>query len=193
MLALAMLTGLLPVTCFAAKLNEYDENNGLIAYNGFSVYAVSGAYGATVHSAPAAGAIMQVTFRDCTAIELYGGTGVDRAYADIYLDGELVKSIDTYSQSVEKTVLFYSVSGLERGEHVLKLVVSENKNSASVGTWVEVDMVASDGVLIEKAIEIKDPEEGNQIIDDTLLSYSEGWTSYSLLDASRGFYKNTAY
>lgn len=191
MIFLSMVISALPVNA-APKLNQYDQNNKLIYYNGFSEYAVDGAYGTSVNSAPSPGAIMQATFKDCTTIELYGGRGIDRAYADIYIDDELVESINTYSATTERNVLLYKVSGLTRGEHVLKVVVSKTKDNASVGTWVEVDMVASDGVLMEKKLQIKDPEEGNQIIDDSLLFYEGDWTGYSLLDETRGFYKNTA-
>lgn len=189
----AMLAAMLaPLAGLAAELNEYDNDNALIIFRGFGRYEVSGAYGPTVHSAPGAGAIMQAAFSDCTEIHLYGSRSVDRACADIYIDGELVEGIDTYKSVLERNVLLFSISGLEKGEHVLQVVVLDERNPASVGGWVELDMIKSDGILIEKELQVKDPEEGNQIIDDALLSYSNGWYNYTMLESSRGFYKNTA-
>ena len=176
----------------AVSLTRYDNNDPLIQYVGWSEYGATDAYGASVHSAPNPGSLMQACFSDCTTIELYGGRGPDRGFLNVYIDGVLMDSIDTYAAAVERDQVLLRISDLPRGEHTLQIIVANQKNEASSANWMEVDGVASDGILIDRAIEVIDPETGNQIIDDVLPEYSGSWTNYTLLDESRGFYSNTA-
>lgn len=178
---------------YAATLKDYDESDTKILFSaGWGAFSVSDAYNGTVHSTSAADARMQAVFQKCTAIEVYGGTGPNRGYFDVLLDGKKVGNINTYSQNVATNICLYKTEGLERGTHTVEIITAGTKDSSSYDTWVEMDRIASDGELIETSQEETDPEQGNQIIDDALAEYSGTWTAYSQLDPSRGYYLNTA-
>jgi hypothetical protein len=61
--------------------------------------------------------------------------------ADIYLDGNLVTSVDTYAPSKLYQVVVYDVYGLPAGNHVLQVVVSGRQNQASNGAFVGIDAI----------------------------------------------------
>ena len=182
----------LPV--YAETLKYYDESDAKIYFSaGWGAFSVPDAYNGTVHSAQAAEARMKAELNNCTAIEIYGGTGPNRGCFDVFIDGEKVGSVSTYSQDVIMDICLYKAENLERGTHTVEIATTGTKDQSSYDTWVEIDKIASDGELIKTSQEVTDPERGNQIIDDTLAEY-EGttWTAYAQLDPSRGYYLNTA-
>lgn len=73
-----------------------------------------------------------------TGIELYGEKQPNLGIYKVYLDGKEIDSIDAYASSNTKTKL-YSLSGLAYQEHILKIELTKNKNSASGGNNGEID------------------------------------------------------
>lgn len=73
-----------------------------------------------------------------TGIELYGEKQPNLGIYKVYLDGKEIDSIDAYAASNTKTKL-YSLSGLNYQEHILKIELTKNKNSASGGSNGEID------------------------------------------------------
>lgn len=79
-----------------------------------------------------------------TGISLLGSWNTSGGRADIYVDGRLVKQIDTYHREeagkydVNRAHIFH-VLGLPDGEHRIKLVVSDDKNPRSSGhnIWLQ--------------------------------------------------------
>lgn len=75
----------------------------------------------------------------------FHGTGIDwytvftssNGKANVYIDGKLVKTADTYRSST--SVGRYSFRGLSHTVHTMKIVVSGTRSSASRGTYVSVD------------------------------------------------------
>ena len=87
----------------------------------------------------------QVQFKG-TGIELYGETQPGLGIYNIYIDGELHGQADVYNSSrVSKTKL-YGVEGLEYGEHILKVELSNTKNAFSSACDGEIDYVKVLGV-----------------------------------------------
>ena len=90
----------------------------------------------------------QVRFEG-TGIELYGETQPKLGIYNVYIDNELHGQADAYSASrVSKTKL-YGVEGLEYGEHILKVELSNTKNAASGGVDGEIDYVKVLGYQVE--------------------------------------------
>ncbi|MCX6625475.1 MAG: hypothetical protein NTY38_31320, partial [Acidobacteria bacterium] len=77
----------------------------------------------------------------------FTGTGVQwigfrdpwSGIAQVYLDGALKGTIDTYSANTQAQSVVYSLSGLSNASHTLTLVVSGTRNADSGGAWVWVD------------------------------------------------------
>ena len=59
--------------------------------------------------------------------------------AQVYLDGALKGTIDTYSTSEQDQAVLYSSGSLSNGSHSLTIVVSGNRDASSAGAWVWVD------------------------------------------------------
>lgn len=59
--------------------------------------------------------------------------------ADVFLDGEKVRTFDGYASSDQFGVTGYAATGLANTRHTLKLVVTGTKNAASDDYYVDVD------------------------------------------------------
>jgi hypothetical protein len=59
--------------------------------------------------------------------------------ANVYVDGALKGSIDTYSNTTKYQVLQYTITGLASGNHTLVVQATGQHNSAAASAWVWVD------------------------------------------------------
>ena len=59
--------------------------------------------------------------------------------AQVYLDGALQGTIDTYSAGQQAQAVVYSISGLGNASHNLTLVAAGTRNANSGGSWIWVD------------------------------------------------------
>jgi len=77
----------------------------------------------------------------------FTGTGVQwigyrdpwSGIAQVYLDGALKGTIDTYSANTQAQAVLFSSSGLSNASHKLTIVVAGTYNASSAGAWVWVD------------------------------------------------------
>ena len=86
------------------------------------------------------GAEMEFSFEG-TGVSLMGNWIKDGGKADVYLDGKLQRSIDTYyhySDQEHLNVSIWHVFQLSPGKHVMKLVVKGEKRNESLGTNVYI-------------------------------------------------------
>jgi hypothetical protein len=89
------------------------------------------------------GASIEVTFEG-TSFTLYGGYLPTGGIVDIYLDGKLIDSVDTYKSSNYSSSHLYHKEGLTKSTHTLKLVTSDKKNTASSGNSFLFDFIKVD-------------------------------------------------
>ena len=77
----------------------------------------------------------------------FSGTGVRwigfsdqwSGIADVYVDGVLEGSIDTYSSTSRYQVVQFTITGLASGNHTLKIQGNGDSNSVASSSWVWVD------------------------------------------------------
>jgi bacillopeptidase F len=74
-----------------------------------------------------------------TAVQWIGYRDPWSGIAQVYLDGVLKGTIDTYSASTQAQAVVYSLNGLANVSHTLTLVVTGTRNASSAGTWVWLD------------------------------------------------------
>lgn len=74
-----------------------------------------------------------------TTIRVFGSKGPAHGLSDIYLDGELVQTIDSYSPTHALGALLFERTELRPGQHVITLVVRKERNSQAVGCITEID------------------------------------------------------
>jgi len=59
--------------------------------------------------------------------------------ADVFLDGALQTTVDTYAAPARAQAILYSASGLRDGRHTLTIQAKGAHSSASSGSWIWVD------------------------------------------------------
>jgi hypothetical protein len=84
-------------------------------------FIIGGDYLNDVHSTTVDGDSFEYTFKG-TGIRLITPTGPDQGEVDIYVDGQRIQTVNTYSQSRLTQQEIYSISGLVSGLHTLKAV-----------------------------------------------------------------------
>ncbi|HQH23848.1 MAG TPA: ADP-ribosylglycohydrolase family protein [Bacteroidales bacterium] len=82
---------------------------------------------------------LELTFNG-TGIALYGNWFRDGGRADVYVDGNLHRTVDTYYHyaNQQHTECIWHVLNLQPGEHTMKLVVRDEKRSESEGTNIYI-------------------------------------------------------
>ena len=84
---------------------------------------------------------MSVTFTG-TAVQWIGPENTNGGIADVYLDGNQVATVDTYSPAGKLfQQVLYSTTGLAQGSHTLTITVSGQKNPASSSDTVVIDAI----------------------------------------------------
>lgn len=75
-----------------------------------------------------------------SGISMEGNWFKDGGKADIYVDGQLHRSIDTYYNfaNQQHTVSIWHVLNLPQGNHKIRLVVNGEKRTESLGTRVYI-------------------------------------------------------
>jgi hypothetical protein len=85
------------------------------------------------------GASASFTF-DTSAVRFVSVKGSNGGMADVYLDGNMVATVDTYAPgNKEYEQVLYQAVGLAPGTHTLKVVVKGQRNPASSDAFVSVD------------------------------------------------------
>lgn len=59
--------------------------------------------------------------------------------ARVYLDGKLVKRVDTYASPAKARQTLFSIQGLPAGKHSLRIVVTGKHSRRSSGSWIWID------------------------------------------------------
>ncbi len=104
----------------------------------WAVYASASEIGGDEHYANVKGASCQFTFSG-TGITWVGVKNLDFGEADVYLDGVLRATVDTYNTTRLSRQELFTKTGLPDGKHTFKNVVKGTKNAASTGYYVIVD------------------------------------------------------
>jgi hypothetical protein len=93
------------------------------------------------------GSIVEAANPGETATLTFSGTGVKfigfrgpwAGIAEVFLDGTLRATVDTYGPVEQAQVVMYTVSGLPAGNHTIQIRVTGTWSSSSVSAWVVVD------------------------------------------------------
>jgi hypothetical protein len=118
---------------------SYEQNNPAVQLTG-TWYPNNGAFnrGGSSILAMDQGSQARFTFTG-TGVQWIGFRDQWSGIAQVYLDGVLKGTVDTYSASERAQAVVYSLSGLSNASHSLTLVVTGTRNAKSGGAWVWVD------------------------------------------------------
>lgn len=74
-----------------------------------------------------------------TTIRAFGAKSPNHGLSDIYIDGKLAQTIDSYSPTHKPDELLFEQTNLPSGEHVLRLVVRKERNKDAGDCITELD------------------------------------------------------
>ncbi|MGE5624314.1 MAG: Ig-like domain-containing protein [Bacillota bacterium] len=119
-----------------------------------------------------------------TAVRWVGYRGTDTGMADVYIDGLMVGSVDTYSTAPYPHAMLFTATGLTPGGHTLTVQVEGLHNSASTGSAVWVDALDVSGQPAATSASVMPESTGSTVTtriqeDDPAISYSGSWSSES--------------
>ncbi len=128
-----------PTPAPATSVVRYEQNNAAVQATG-TWYPNSGAFNSGGSAILAMDSASQAKFT-------FTGTGVNwigfrdpwSGIAQVYVDGVLKGTVDTYSATQLSQTVVYSVSGLTNVSHTITIAVTGTKDAASGGEWVWVD------------------------------------------------------
>ena len=108
-------------------------------YNGqwFTLYGAQYS-GGSVNSAVSAGAGVTFTFNG-TGVAWIGYRDQWSGIAQVYIDGALQDTVDTYLNPSQAQTTTWSASGLTPGVHVLDIVATGTADAVSGGAWIWVN------------------------------------------------------
>lgn len=90
-----------------------------------------------------------------TGIKWFGTMDNNSGYADIFIDGVLQETIDTYSSSMQTKQLLYSNTQLLPGIHTIRIGCNGNKNERSTDVRISLDNLQNLGIYTDNENEIR--------------------------------------
>ncbi|MCP2329303.1 galactosylceramidase [Hamadaea flava] len=111
------------------------------------------------------------SFNGSTA-SLIGTRDADGGQADVYVDGVLSGTFDTYAATRQYRRAIYQIPALTAGDHTVRLVVKGTKQAASIDTLVRVDAVETTGGTGLKTPTGTAPTR--TVVHDTFDAYPDG-------------------
>ncbi|MET9908481.1 beta-galactosidase [Streptomyces sp. NPDC006476] len=121
----------------------WDDPDSALQYTGSWSHVANqsytgGDYKHTESFSNKAGDSLTVPF-DGTAIRWIGSKTDNHGYADVYLDGTKVATVD--DSGGENQAVIFQKTGLPAGSHTLKIVVAGSHSSASTDNYVAIDAI----------------------------------------------------
>lgn len=85
-------------------------------------------------------------------IEWYGVTGSDHGMAAVYIDDELVQTVDCYTEDRQEDTLIFKIDNLSSGQHTIKIVSLDQRNPLTTNTFVEIYKF-----IVERRVDVNSP------------------------------------
>jgi hypothetical protein len=120
-------------------LVRFEQDSPAVEMTG-SWYPNSGAFnsGGSAVLAMDQGSQAKLTFTG-TSVQWLGYRDAWSGIGQVYLDGALKSTVDTYSAASQAEAVLYSITGLSNTSHTLAIVATGSRNGNSGGAWVWVD------------------------------------------------------
>jgi hypothetical protein len=148
----------------------YEDDSPAVAYTG-SWNTATSSYdsGGSMRHSLAVGAAVELRFAG-TAVQWLARRQANAGFADVFLDGAKVATVDLYSAGTQFKQTVFDKTGLVSGEHTIRVVRTGTKNASSSATLVDLDaFVVSD----------LPPAPGPGTYEDTSssLAYTGSWNT----------------
>jgi hypothetical protein len=121
------------------SVTRIEETNTSVRYAGSWInISDPGVSGGTAVEAFDPNASASLTFNG-TAVSWIGARGPWAGIAQVFLDGTLKATVDTYAPANQLQAVMYTASGLASGSHTLVIDVTGTNNPSAASAWVVVD------------------------------------------------------
>ena len=155
-------------------INSYEENNPIVHYSGnWTTESLPSYSGGSSKYSNQKNATISFSFNG-SGFKWYGLANEHKGIANVYVDG-VKYSVDTYSSTTVNQKLFFQKTGLTRGEHTVKIEVT----NTGIGKHINIDKIDIIGGSLIPII--NNYEENNPLIN-----YSGNWISESSPSYSGG-------
>ena len=126
-------------TAASSTTTRLEQGDASVSYDG-SWFPNGGGFnsGGTATMAVDAGSKATIAFTG-TGVKWIGFSDPWSGVAQVYLDGALVSTVDTYSAVQKSQAVQYASNSLSNAAHTLTIVATGTKSSQSAGAWVWVD------------------------------------------------------
>ncbi|HXU11693.1 MAG TPA: Ig-like domain-containing protein, partial [Candidatus Binatia bacterium] len=119
--------------------HRVEENDPSVAYTGTWLTQARGDLsGGTVVEGADVNSTSSLTFNS-TGVKWIGFKGPWAGIAEVYLDGTLRATVDTYGPVEQAQVVMYTFSGLPSGTHTIQIKVTGTWSASSSSAWIVVD------------------------------------------------------
>ena len=116
-----------------------EENDLAVVYTGVWLpQRRSDLSGGSIVESPYPVSTASLTFRG-TGVSWIGFKAVWGGIAEVYMDGALQATVDTYSPTEQAQAVMYTATGLTAGAHTITIKVTGTWNPAGNSSWVVVD------------------------------------------------------
>jgi len=120
-------------------LNRYEEGSDLIFFKqGWNLFHNVKLSGGTLKYNNQPGKFLSFQFNG-RLIRWIASFGPNHGMADVFVDGNLIQSVDLYAPKTKVYVPVFEFSGLSAGTHSLRIEVSSSRNPLSRGSIVTID------------------------------------------------------
>ena len=124
---------------FSAPVGRIEQNDAAVNYSGTWFLNTNPMQsGGTAVLATDAGSRATVTFTG-TGIRWIAYRDAWSGIANVYLDGVMTATVDTYVPVDQPQTTGYDIGGLKPGQHTLTVEVTGKRNASSGGSWIWVD------------------------------------------------------
>jgi fibronectin type 3 domain-containing protein len=122
-----------------AGAGVYENNNSALSYRGAWTTLTGTLYSdQSITSSGSGKSSVSLTFQG-SSIRVYGFKHRYHGIAEVYIDGQLVDTIDYYDQNTLFQQLMFEKHGLGDGPHTIELVRTGLNNSSSQGSAINID------------------------------------------------------
>lgn len=129
----------------AASPKRYQDDHPWVSWGGAWTWKSSpNLSGHSSRTSQSAGAWASVVFTG-SAAAVVSQTGPDKGHMKVLIDGRSVATVSLFSTSTVDAVTVWNTSGLKKGKHTLKVVVTGGKDAQSSGAWIDIDAFEFDG------------------------------------------------
>ncbi len=119
---------------------KVNDNSNDIVYSGLWTYLNNDSmfFSNDEHYANDTSAFAELTFTG-TKVSWIGATSFNLGKADVYIDGSLAQTVDLYSSILQPQKVLFTVDGLEKGVHTIKIMPNGSKNDLATDYYVTID------------------------------------------------------